>query len=240
MDPTNNPMQNLNSVPGGSMPGVDGGMGMNMGGPAMSDGGMPGGAPMGGANMISGAPVEGMAMGGSAMGGPTVGSPVVGGPVAGGTPLQGVGGPVSPGQMFQAGGVAAPMGALGAVPGDYSSSNSPLLGATDPITMPDGPKAPDPVEVELNAPFKAAAPVPGSIGSAISVPGDPNQQVPNVAFNDPAMMAPNASMMPKKRTWSSRLGMDGGKKMDKKTMIILGSIVAVIVVAVVAVVVIAL
>lgn len=249
MDPTNNPMQNLNSAPNGGMA-PEAGMGMGgptmAGAPSMAMGmnnapmdngtmaipGMNGGMPSG--NIGVGVGVPGGVMGG----GPSV-SNTPGTPMGGVPPMQPAGGQMSPGQMFQAGGVAAPMGALGAIPGDYSSANSPLLGATDPITMPDRPKAPDPVEMELNAPFKAAAPVPGSIGSAISMPGDPNQ-VPNVAFNDPAMMAPNASMMPKKRTWSSRLGMDGGKKMDKKTMIILGAIVAVIVVAIVAVVIIAL
>lgn len=240
MDPMNNPMQNLNSVPNGAaMP--DGGMGMN---PGMSDATMSG-------NGVANSPMMSGGMAGGDMTGFGAPAGIVGGGMAGGVamgnsmngmqqPPMSVGG-MNPGQMFQnpGGGVGTPMGALGAIPGDYSSANSPLLGATDPITMPAPPKAPDPVEEELKAPFRAAAPVPGSIGSAISMPGDPNQ-VPNVAFNDPAMMAPNSSMMPKKRTWSSRLGMDGDKKMDKKTMIILGSIVAVIVVAIVAVVVIAL
>jgi hypothetical protein len=65
-----------------------------------------------------------------------------------------------------------------------------MVGATDPIAMPNLPKAPDPVEEELKAPMTAAAPVPGSIGSAISVPSDQSTpQTPNnVAFNDPAMM----------------------------------------------------
>ena len=230
MDPMNNSMPNVNPAPamgGGMQPPVGGGLQSPMGGgmsQPMGDGMQP---PVGGGMQPP-------------MGG---GMPQ---PMGGGMPIQPMTGTqpiavptMTPGQMFQAGGVGAPMGALGATPGDFSSANSPLLGATDPITMPTPPKAPDPVEAELNAPFKAAAPVPGSIGSAISMPGDPNQ-VPNVAFNDPAMMAPNSSAMPNKKTWSSRLGMDGGKKMDKKTMIILGSIAAVIVVAIVAVVVIAL
>ena len=263
MDPTNNPMQNLNSAPNGGMApeaGMGMGMGMGMGGPTMANNpgmamgmngasvdngtmvipGMNGGMSSGNTGMPgANAGMPGVGVGAGVMGGGPSVSNAPGAAMGGVPPMQPAGGQMSPGQMFQAGGVAAPMGALGAIPGDYSSANSPLLGATDPITMPDRPKAPDPVEMELNAPFKAAAPVPGSIGSAISMPGDPNQ-VPNVAFNDPAMMAPNASMMPKKRTWSSRLGMDGGKKMDKKTMIILGAIVAVVVVAIVAVVIIAL
>lgn len=263
MDPTNNPMQNMNSVSNDGVMSGAGAGGVGMGGvgvgsdmSSMMNGGMNasmGGAVVGGASMAgvsamgAGVPAAGgmpmvggdVSMAGTGIGGMPTGAaasaPMGGVPIGGGMAQQ-VGGPMSPGQMFQAGGVAAPMGALGGVPGDLSSSNSPLLGATDPLTMPAPPKAPDPVEVELNAPFKAAGPVPGSIGSAISMPGDPNQQVPNVAFNDPAMMAPNSSMMPKKKSWSARLGMDGGKKMDKKTMIIIGAIAAVVVVAIVAVV----
>ena len=230
MDPMNNPMQNPNVMPGGSVP--DANMGMPVGDGQMASG-------MSGSGIANPADLASPAMGG---GMPSVGLPQqpAGMPVQPMAGVQQVATPVmSPGQMFQAGGVGAPMGALGVTPGDFSTANSPLLGATDPITMPAPPKAPDPVEVELNAPFKAAAPVPGSIGSAISMPGDPNQ-VPNVAFNDPAMMAPNNAAMPNKKSLMSRMGMEGGKKMDKKTMIILGSIAAVIVVAIVAVVVIAL
>ena len=78
----------------------------------------------------------------------------------------------------------------------------PLVGATDPITMPAPPKAPDPVEEELKAPFKAAEPVPGSIGSAISVPegaapaGEPGR-TPSVSFTDPALNdTPNNTSAP--------------------------------------------
>lgn len=71
------------------------------------------------------------------------------------------------------------------------------VAATDPIMMPEPAPAPDPVEEELKAPMKAAAPVPGSIGSAVSGPAsaggtaenpfaDDKKQTPNVAFNDPA------------------------------------------------------
>lgn len=77
----------------------------------------------------------------------------------------------------------------------FVPGNGGLVGATDPITMPAPPKAPDPVEEELKAPFKAAGPVPGSIGSAISVPPDaaasmtePGKAPNSVSFNDPAMM----------------------------------------------------
>ncbi len=82
--------------------------------------------------------------------------------------------------------------------------------ATDPIMKPEPAPGPDPVQQELEAPMKAAAPVPGSIGSSIS--GDGSQtaapagkkqafnnpfkkkETPSVAFNDPAMQNndPNA------------------------------------------------
>ena len=44
------------------------------------------------------------------------------------------------------------------------------VAATDPIMMPEPVAKPDPIEEELKAPMKAAAPVPGSIGSAVSGP----------------------------------------------------------------------
>ena len=110
---------------------------------------------------------------------------------------------------------------------------NPMVGATDPITMPNPPKEPDPIEEELKAPMKAAGPVPGSIGSAISMPSEqaagrsaPAAQmgpVPNVSFNDPAMqqqpMPQGAPMKPAK------------KKMDKKTLILLCALAGVVVVA---------
>lgn len=61
-----------------------------------------------------------------------------------------------------------------------------LVDPTAPISVPEGPAAPDPEEVELNSPFKAAGPVPGSIGSAVSGPEVAPGQTPSVAFNDPA------------------------------------------------------
>ncbi len=67
------------------------------------------------------------------------------------------------------------------------------ISATEPITVPDPLPEPDPIEEALKAPIKAADPVPGSIGSAVSVPfGDAPAQtgaavaptpVNNVAFN---------------------------------------------------------
>lgn len=104
------------------------------------------------------------------------------------------------------------------------------IGATDPITMPTPPKAPDPVEEELKAPFKAAEPVPGSIGSAISVPAaaasgaNPTQQTPSVAFNDPAAMSVQANQM-------AATNKPAKKPVSKTTWILL-SVVAVVVIGI--------
>lgn len=101
------------------------------------------------------------------------------------------------------------------------------IAATDPIMMAEPPKVPDPVEQELNAPMKAAEPVPGSIGSAVSGPagGVPNP-VQNVAFNDPAVEAnpnPNMTPAPGLELNSVPSGKGGLAKLfqEKKTMMIL-------------------
>ena len=52
----------------------------------------------------------------------------------------------------------------------FQPSGSNGVAATDPITMPEPAPLTDPVEEELKAPMNAAAPVPGSIGSAVSGP----------------------------------------------------------------------
>ena len=100
----------------------------------------------------------------------------------------------------------------------------PALSATDPITMPEPVKEPDPVETELNTPIKAAEPVPGSIGSAVSMPGDgtlPNQ-VPGMQPIDMNMAPEQAQAMAKKQS-------------SRKTLIILCAIAGVVVVALIGV-----
>ena len=117
------------------------------------------------------------------------------------------------------------------------------IGATDPITMPTPPKAPDPVEEELKAPLKAAEPVPGSIGSAISMP------VQGTATNQPV----DTSMFQKSNTTNAALGGKttgqamivqapnpaGGKpakkKTSKTTYILLGVVGIMVVIALIAV-----
>ena len=122
----------------------------------------------------------------------------------------------------------------------YTPGDNVMVGETDPITVPNPPKAPDPIEEELKAPMQAAAPVPGSIGSAISMPAADGtspisaaikpmseQQTPNVAFNDPANVqgqpaAPAAPVAEK-------------KKLDKKSLIMLGAIGGIVVIALIVV-----
>ena len=111
------------------------------------------------------------------------------------------------------------------------------VSATDPIMMPEAPTPPDPIEEELKAPMKAADPVPGSIGSAISGPTGGNggempvgniftnepDNTPNVSFNDPAMQQDN--VMP------VSTGTSTAQKSNKTTLIILIAVASVIVIA---------
>ena len=108
----------------------------------------------------------------------------------------------------------------------FVPGNGGLVGETDPITMPTPPKAPDPVEEELKAPFKAAGPVPGSIGSAISMPADAAMptsdpgRVQSVSFNDPAMTNNSNPVMP----------VANKKAVSKSTLITLAAVMGVVVV----------
>ena len=96
------------------------------------------------------------------------------------------------------------------------------LGATEPIMMPTPPKAPDPEEEELKAPLKPAEPVPGSIGSAISVPSASGKVGVAQKMQAPSI-APTATNK-------------SGKKQVSKTTWVLLIIVAVLVIAVLAIV----
>ena len=123
------------------------------------------------------------------------------------------------------------------------------VAATDPIMKPEPAPAPDPIEEELKAPMKAAGPVPGSIGSAVSGPseavnaqagvsetvaGNPFSQnmtgrTPSVSFNDPATQPdatqPAQSVVPGSPT----------KKKNRMTLIILIIVAGIVVVALAAV-----
>lgn len=136
-------------------------------------------------------------------------------------------------------------------------SPSPMGGSlnglpmTEPIMRPDLPPAPDPVKQELEAPMKAAAPVPGSIGSAVSVPeggeapapGADAQfgpsaggSTPSVSFDDPATknapQQPGAPATKEKKKMSFNLDF---KKMNKGTLIALIVVAVMIVIGLAAV-----
>lgn len=94
---------------------------------------------------------------------------------------------------------------------------APTIEATDPITMPDPLPEPDPVEEALKQPIKPADPVPGSIGSAVSMP--PVSATPDMApVAEPTM--PTNPMMTAPAP---------AKKSSKATIILLAILAAVII-----------
>lgn len=134
------------------------------------------------------------------------------------------GGTMSMNQMFQ----TQPGGSAG------------VIDETTAIAVPEGPKPPDPVEEELKAPLKAAQPVPGSIGSAVSVP-PAGGQPQNVAFNDPANAATNNPMAaaqpnaPAAKKPGFLDKMMAKTKMSKNTLILLAVVAGLVVVVLIAV-----
>ena len=113
-----------------------------------------------------------------------------------------------------------------------------VFAETTAIAVPEGPKAPDPVEEELKAPLKAAGPVPGSIGSAVSVPAESGTTSNAAAAVNPAdnlMTAtptnPTTPATPagKKPSFFDKL--TAKSKMDKKTLIILFAVAGAVLVA---------
>ena len=117
------------------------------------------------------------------------------------------------------------------------------IGATDPITMPTPPKAPDPVEEELKAPLKAAEPVPGSIGSAISMPAQgavANQPVDTSMFQKPnttnvALGGKTTGQATMAQAPNPAGGKPAKKKTSKTTYILLGVVGVMVVIALIAV-----
>ena len=113
-----------------------------------------------------------------------------------------------------------------------------VIDDTTPISVPEGPKPPDPVEEELKQPLKAAGPVPGSIGSAVSMPQQGGAQPQNVAFNDPAnagqnpMTADPAAPAGKKPNILDKLM--SKTKMNKTTLILLCVVAGLVVLVLVA------
>ncbi len=128
-------------------------------------------------------------------------------------------------------------------PATMATPDVPGVGfsATDPITMPEPVKEPDPVELELNAPFKAADPVPGSIGSAISMPEQPTEPVAQPTMQQPMMdqqpMAgqPMAGQPMANPMMANAQPASAKKKMSKTTLTLLCVLAGITVVALVAV-----
>lgn len=104
------------------------------------------------------------------------------------------------------------------------------------ISVPEGPKPPDPVEEELKAPLKAAEPVPGSIGSAVSMPPADGSQPQMNGVNEQMMangvnpMAANANAPAGKKP-SFLDNLVTKTKMSKSTLILLAVVAGLVVVA---------
>ena len=136
---------------------------------------------------------------------------------------------------------AAPGAAPAAAPAPTMSMNqmfapqpqdptSAVFDETTAISKPEGPKAPDPVEEELKAPLKAAAPAPGSIGSAVSVPpegGAAPAEIP-VDANGENPMTAGAADITKKNSFLDKLMVK--TKMSKKALIASCAVAGVIVI----------
>lgn len=134
--------------------------------------------------------------------------------------VAGAGGTMSMNQMFQ----TQPAQAGG------------VIDETTAIAVPEGPKPPDPVEEELKAPLKATGPVPGSIGSAVSMPPadgsapQTNGVSEQMVANGVNPMATNANTPAgKKQTFFDKLATK--TKMTKNTLILFTVLAGVIVVA---------
>jgi len=135
---------------------------------------------------------------------------------------------------------AAPGAAPAAAPAPTMSMNqmfapqpqdptSAVFDESTAIAKPEGPKAPDPVEEELKAPLKAAAPAPGSIGSAVSVPpegGAAPAEIPTDANGENPMTA-GAADITKKNSFLDKLMVK--TKMSKKALIASCAVAGVIV-----------
>lgn len=120
------------------------------------------------------------------------------------------------------------------------ATQADVFDETTAIAVPEGPKPPDPVEEELKAPLKAAGPVPGSIGSAVSMPPADGSQPQNNGVNEQMManginpMAANANAPAgKKPNIFDKL--TAKTKMNKNTLIILSVVAGLVVVALVVV-----
>lgn len=119
------------------------------------------------------------------------------------------------------------------------AANNPVFDPSAPLMMPEPVTPPDPEEEELKAPMKAAEPVPGSIGSAISMSGNEaaaaQPQTPSVSFSDPATEAANMPAMENPMamnnpaTPTKKKKFSFSTKMDKKNLIMLCAVAGIVV-----------
>lgn len=111
---------------------------------------------------------------------------------------------------------------------------------TTAIAVPEGPKPPDPVEEELKAPLKPVGPVPGSIGSAVSMPPtDGGQAAANGAPMDGTNNQMATANTPSAKKPSFLDKMTTKTKMSKSTLILLSVVAGLVVVSLVVILVLA-
>lgn len=110
---------------------------------------------------------------------------------------------------------------------------SGVFDETTAISVPEGPKPVDPVEEELKAPLKAAAPAPGSIGSAVSGPADANASQNNTPVDPNNPMTANVAPQVKKGSIFNKLM--AKTKMNKTTLILLAAVAGLIVIGLIVV-----
>ena len=250
MDPTTNPTPSSNPAPdpmagagANSNPGVNENANFGTAGAPANNSGMTGGEPGVGAGPVAADAMKDPVMPGAAAN-PI--EPVA--PASSTAPASVTTSATSaePVHAFAASGQEAPVNPI-IQPSGGGVNISEGLSATDPIMRPEPAPAPDPVEEELKAPMKAAGPVPGSIGSAVSGPngstasgaigsatqgvsGFGGQKAPqSVGFNDPATQ-PTPNIGSAKTTKPSFL-----KGTNKNTLIALIVVVAMIIIGLIAV-----
>ena len=81
----------------------------------------------------------------------------------------------------------------------FQPTNNNGMAPTAPLTQPEPAPAPDPIEEELKSPMKAAAPAPGSIGSAVSGPEVNDADAKDTMGANDAMKSMNKVVKPAKQ-----------------------------------------
>lgn len=117
-------------------------------------------------------------------------------------------------------------------PAPVAGFNSPFMSngiaATEPLTEPEPAPQPDPIEEALKAPIKAAEPVPGSIGSAVSVPFEQGASVAPTQMNNVAFNANTTTSFS-----SNPAGVQPQKPADNKKLLMIIGIGAIAIIAVI-------